>query len=248
MAAARPLGPEPTTATFLCPCISQPYDDEVKLGRMTSGFRSTDRLTEKAPSYARNFCSESFAERRATVTLSTEDSSKRTFLRVLEASDIQRTQAWINQPEIGEIMGYLPRSLQHQEEWFSTVTRDSTKFIFAICRIDTKEHIGNVALGRIDYINRNAMLSIFIARESERGNGAGSEALTGILDFAFFRLNLHRVYLQTSLAYPGAVAFYEKHGFSKEGVLRQQTFHFGTFHDKHIYGILREEFIRPSRH
>lgn len=165
------------------------------------------------------------------------------WLRILELTDIVRTQKWINDPELGEIMGYLPKSLLQQEEWFRSIINDDKRYIFAICLNKDNEHIGNVALGNIDYIHRNAMLSIFIFDKELHKYGYGKEAVKLILEFAFLRLNLNKVYLKTSPEYNSVVEFYEKLGFTKEGVLRCHEFKYGAYRDKWMYGLLRNEYL-----
>jgi len=167
------------------------------------------------------------------------------YLRILELSDIVTTQRWINDPEISEIMGYLPvKSLKQQEQWYQTLVNDNTRYVFAICLREKDQHIGNVALGNIDYVNRNAMFSIFIYDKQYRGRGLGLEATHLILDFAFDRLNLHKVYLRTSEEFAAAIKMYEKMGFVKEGVMREQSYFAGKYRDKILYSMLENEYRR----
>lgn len=172
---------------------------------------------------------------------------EKVYLRILEASDIPTTQAWINDPEISEIMGYLPvKSQLQQKQWYEALINDQSRFVFAICLLESKEHIGNVALGNVDYVNRNAAVSIFIMKTGIRGNGYGTEAMRLILWFAFDRLNLHRVYLRTSPEFVAAVRMYESLGFVQEGILREHYFVRGKYRDKIIYSMLRSEYSKNS--
>jgi RimJ/RimL family protein N-acetyltransferase len=165
------------------------------------------------------------------------------YLRILEKSDIYNTQKWMNDPEMSNVMGYLPnKPLLQQEQWYESILNDSTRDIFAICLIDNDEHIGNAALGKIDFISRNASLSIFIFDTENRGMGNGTEAIILLLDYAFNRVNLHRVYLRTSPHFIEAISVYRKLGFKEEGRLREHYFSNGNYQDKILFGILREEF------
>jgi RimJ/RimL family protein N-acetyltransferase len=77
------------------------------------------------------------------------------YIRTIEKNDIPLTQKWINDPDISEIMGYLPvMSLENQLDWFDNIKNDKSRFIFAICLNENHEHIGNVGLGNINYIHR----------------------------------------------------------------------------------------------
>jgi RimJ/RimL family protein N-acetyltransferase len=168
---------------------------------------------------------------------------ERIYLRILERTDIPTTQKWINDSEMSAIMGYLPtKSLVNQEKWYDSLLNDNTRYIFAICFIENNEHIGNVALGKIDYVSRNAMFSIFIYEKKYRQNGYGSEATRLMLGFAFNRLNLHKVYLRTSPVFKDAIKMYERLGFVKEGILREHYYIDGQYSDKVLYSMLKREY------
>jgi len=166
---------------------------------------------------------------------------KTIYLRAFAKSDIPLSHTWLNDPELGSIMGYLPFPIEAQEAWFETTVNSREKFVFAICDQATDQHVGNVAIGAIDAVSRNGMLSIFIAEPSIRGRGVGEDATRLILDFAFDRLNLHRVHLKASAFSEAAIAMYKKVGFQKEGVLREHEFKDGKYVDKVLFGLLRQE-------
>jgi RimJ/RimL family protein N-acetyltransferase len=164
------------------------------------------------------------------------------YIRPLERTDLQRTHKWINEPEIGELMGCLPMNAHQQEKWFENTIDNRSKFIFAICTQSDGEHVGNVGLSNIDYINRNAMLSIFIADPKHRSKGYGFQSILLALTFAYYRLSLNKVYLKTSDYLVEAIKFYRKIGFVEEGVLRRHEYKQGRFIDKHLFSMLRDEF------
>lgn len=169
---------------------------------------------------------------------------KNVYIRVLEEKDLEKNTSWMNNPEISEIMGYLPtKNLLNQRKWFESISIDNSRFIFAICLLENDEHIGNVGLGNIDYISRHCMLNIFIASDKDRQKGIGTEATKLVLDFAFMKLNMNKVHLRTSENNILANKMYSNLGFSKEGVLRQHYFTEGKYENKIIYSILRSEYI-----
>lgn len=169
--------------------------------------------------------------------------SRRLYLRRLERTDLERSLKWINTPEIMIMMGSRgPRTAFHQEKWFESVATSQTNIVLALCQKEDHRHIGNLSLFNIDYIDRNAGMTIFIADSELRGKKYGPEATWLLLEYAFDYLNLNKVYAKTDN--PGAARMYEKLGFIKEGVLRQQSFQDGEYVDKIAYGILRSEFDR----
>ena len=53
---------------------------------------------------------------------------------------------------------------------------------------------------------------------------------------------MNKVKLQVFSFNKQAIRSYEKCGFKTEGILRNELFRFGQFHDIHLMAILREEF------
>ena len=72
--------------------------------------------------------------------------------------------------------------------------------------------------------------------------GYGSDAMRVLLRLAFDKLNLHRIWLHVYDYNPRAIASYEKCGFKREGVLREQRFYGGKHHDIVVMGILEDEY------
>ncbi len=169
----------------------------------------------------------------------------RLFIRILEETDLERTHKWINDEDISNAIGFsYPRSIRDQEKWYSSLAGDRSKFVFAICEKEKGNHIGNVSIGNIDYINSNGMFSIFIYGGEHRGKGYGQEATLLLLKFAFEKLNLHKVYLKTTSTQEKALAMYESLGFCREGLFREHEYKDGKFVDKVIFSMLKDEFFQ----
>jgi len=175
-------------------------------------------------------------------------SGERVYLRALEYTDLARTHGWINDPEVIDAIGSrAPVSQRQQEQWFEELSRDRSKVVFAICFKETGEHIGNVALRDIDYINRNAAMSIFIGDKRWRRKGIGTEASRLILQYAFFYLNLHKVFLKTTATNHAAITMYERLGFRREGCLKEHEFKNGEYVDKLVLGLTADGLCAEQR-
>lgn len=74
--------------------------------------------------------------------------------------------------------------------------------------------------------------------------GYAAEAAEVLIDHAFNRLNLHRLYCGTADNNIRMQKLAEKLGFIKEGIRRQALFKNGAYHDIIEYGKLREECIK----
>ncbi len=106
--------------------------------------------------------------------------------------------------------------------------------------------IGIVSLINIDYKNRNAECIIDIGEKEYWGKGYGSEGLKLLLDYVFYEMNLHRVYLKVFSFNDKAIHLYTKIGFQQEGSSRQSLFRDGEWHDIIHMGILQNEYFEKQ--
>lgn len=164
---------------------------------------------------------------------------EKVLLRRLERDDLPRTWGWMHRPEIYERIGVtVPFSPTQQDAWFAKLEQATDKMVFAVCRLEDREHIGNVSLDMLDWRHRNARLSVFIALDGERGRGFGSDALRTLTTYAFSYLGLHKLWCKADAGDPRLRQFYERLGFVQEGLLREHEFKNGAFVDKAIFAIL----------
>ena len=165
---------------------------------------------------------------------------EKVYLRRLEREDLNRTWEWLHRPVVYERIGvHIPFSHSQQEAWFQNLEQSRNKMVFAICRTENNEHIGNVSLDTIDYRHRNARLSIFIASEEMQGKGYGSDALRVLIRYAFEFLNLHRLWCKVDAGEDHLLRFYGALGFEQEGVMRQHEFKHGQYIDKVLLARIR---------
>lgn len=168
------------------------------------------------------------------------------FLRRLEKSDLEKTFRWVNETEIYVTMGIFgPRTTRAQEHWYESIFESKTNLVFAVCRVDDQEHIGNASIFDLDARNRNAGLTIMLPDQENRGKGYGAETVRLMCDYAFDYLNLYKVYCKTDN--PVAAKLYKSIGFVQEGVLRDQAYHYGRYIDKLVFGLLKNEYDLVKR-
>ncbi|WP_263771527.1 GNAT family N-acetyltransferase [Propionivibrio soli] len=165
------------------------------------------------------------------------------YLRKLEASDLDRTWTWINDPDVYlKIGSQVPVSRTAQLKWFERTDQSSEKIIFAVCLREGNVHVGNVSLDCIEPRHRTARLSVFIGDSAQRGRSLGSRAIRLLAEYAFGFLNLNRIWCKTTAGDEQVARFYQKLGFTHEGIMRQHEYVDGRYVDKVIYGLLRDEF------
>jgi RimJ/RimL family protein N-acetyltransferase len=168
----------------------------------------------------------------------------RIYLRAIETDDLNRCHSWINDEGVtGTLAINEPHSLLREASWVERVARsqDPSELALAICLSEGDRHIGNCGLHGIDMKSRTASLGLFIGEADCRGQGYGTEVVRTLCVYAFDELNLNKIRLDVYAFNEGAIRTYEKVGFRREGVLRQELYRGGAYHDVIRMGLLRGE-------
>ena len=137
----------------------------------------------------------------------------------------------------------------HQEKEFNFDERCDEPKHFGIHHTHVmmeSKFIGTCGLYSHRDIYRSWEFRILIFDPSAIGHGIGEEATRLTVGYCFNRLNAHRVWLGCNEANIGAIKCYEKVGFIKEGVLREDLFCFGKYYNAVRYGILENEWKSAS--
>lgn len=165
----------------------------------------------------------------------------RVVLRPLERGDLARCVGWFNDREVTYFLGRDgPLTMEEEERWFANYKAKTDELIFAIT-IDAR-HIGNVGLHGIDRSNRRADLGILIGEKELWSRGFGTDALRAVLRYAFHDLHLNKVSLDVIAYNDRAVRVYERLGFVREGVKREDLLKRGRFVDVIRMSVLSREF------
>lgn len=167
------------------------------------------------------------------------------YLRPLERTDLnERYLGWLNDPEVTRYLetGVFPTTMQDLEKFHAGVTGSSSEVIFAVVEQKSDEHIGNVKLGPINWVHRRAMFGIMIGDKRFWGRGVGEEVTRMMVEYAFHRLNLHRVSLAVFAEHEAGIRCYRAVGFKDEGRFREEMFVAGTYKDRLWMSLLRSEY------
>ena len=165
---------------------------------------------------------------------------KRVRLRAPERADIPIFVKWFNDPEVTQfLLRSPPMSMEEEERWFENLMRDEGR-VFCIETLEG-ELIGNLGVMHFDWTNRKADIGVVLGEKEYWSKGYGTEAITLLLGYLFEELNLHRVWLYCEEANRRAQRCYEKCGFTREGVFRDNRRKQGSYANDIIYSILRDE-------
>ena len=96
---------------------------------------------------------------------------------------------------------------------------------------ETSRFIGQCGFVKVNWKNRVAELAILIGEKDCRGKGYGADAIRTLCTFGFMEMNLHKIKAVVFDFNEPALRCYEKCGFVREGVLKQEIFREGAYHD-----------------
>ena len=165
-----------------------------------------------------------------------------TYLRPLERADAAVLLPWVNDPEVTRhLLLHRPVNLKAEEDYIDHLYESEQDVHLGIVVRETDRLVGGCALHRIDAKNRCASLGIFLGAKDAWGHGHGTEATRLLVGYAFETLNLNRVWLHVFEDNERAIRCYEKVGFKREGLLRQDYYRAGRYWNTIVMGILREE-------
>ncbi len=109
------------------------------------------------------------------------------------------------------------------------------------------QFVGTVRLARIDHRSGTADIGIMIGNRDYWGQGLATDAIRSLCQFAFINLGLRKLTAGLMSVNPAMLRVFEKLGFQREGLFRQQDRYEDGYAD-HIYlGCFRDEFEAASR-
>lgn len=161
-------------------------------------------------------------------------------LRPLTESDATPEYlSWLNDPTVtrGIETGIFPTTSQELAAYVQNVSRSKSDLMFAMVDKSNNKHIGNAKLANINWVHRNAQFGIIIGDKNSWGKGFGSDACRLLIDYAFAKINMHKVWLIVYANNPAAKGLYEKIGFEMEGCQREHVFSEGKFVDAYLMAI-----------
>lgn len=176
---------------------------------------------------------------------------KKLYLRGIEKEDLSGTMfQWPNDPEVTHymVMGAIPNSgsiycsWNTIEEEYEKLRKSEKDVVFAIIDKESDNMIGVVGLYDISWIPRHAELRIVIGEKDFWGKGYGTEATKLVVDYAFDKLNLNKVYMGVNAEHKRAIKAYKNAGFIEEGTLRKEQYRNSKYYDAVRMSILREEY------
>ncbi len=172
---------------------------------------------------------------------------QRVNLRCFTDDDLPIFLAYRNDPEVARYQSWETTSEVEardfiQEQKDAQVGIPGEWFQIAIELRETRKLIGDCALKILADDARQAELGFTLSR-TYQGRGLAFEAVSGVLDYVFKTLKLHRVIAIVDCENAASVALLARLGMRREGHFMQNIWFKGKCGDEYLYAILKDEWL-----
>lgn len=170
----------------------------------------------------------------------------RLYLRDVRIADAKGNYLrWMNDLEVTRYLEsrFYPASQAALEEYIATIRNNRDNFFFAMVVNRTERHIGNIKVGPVNWIHRVGDIGLLIGEKDCWGKGFATEAIGLVVQFAFDSLNLHKLTASCYSSNVGSIRAFERAGFAREGIRKQQFHSNGRYVDQVMLGMVRQEGI-----
>jgi RimJ/RimL family protein N-acetyltransferase len=120
----------------------------------------------------------------------------------------------------------FPYTIRNAKEWIKMCKKEGKEkprknYTFGIELKESRKIIGSIGLHRIDKINKKAGIGYWLGKKY-RKKGIVSEAEKAILDFAFKKLKLNKVYGEAAIENKASNKLFKKFKFRKVGIEKEE--------------------------
>jgi RimJ/RimL family protein N-acetyltransferase len=172
--------------------------------------------------------------------------TERLILRRFRTSDVETLAEYRSDPEVARYQSWdtpfpLNKAAVAVQNFAASSPDQPGWFQYAIEHTAERVLIGDVAVRLHDNL-KQAEIGFTLATAYQK-MGFATEAVSAVLDRLFRLQGLHRVMGECDARNAPSAALMERLGFTREGLLRQQTFIKGEWTDDLLFGILAPEWL-----
>ncbi|MCD6558919.1 MAG: GNAT family N-acetyltransferase [Palaeococcus sp.] len=168
---------------------------------------------------------------------------KNIYLREVRVTDVNENYyKWMNDEEVTRFLEsrFYPQAREKIEEYVRSINSNPNYIFLAIIEKKSDKHIGNIKLGPINWIHRHAEVGLIIGEKTAWGKGYATEAIKLVTDYAFKKLNLHKLTASCYKDNVGSQKAFKKNGYVVEGIRKAHCFYDGKYTDIILMGIINE--------
>ena len=158
---------------------------------------------------------------------------------------------WLQDGEVVRTLN-LPRyvdspvTFKEVAAYVDAVNASENDLFLALHLTDDDTFVGTVKAGRIDWHAGTADIGIMIGRKDLWGRRIATDALATLCRHLFEVVGLRRLTAGVMATNPAMIKVFEKLGFQREGVFREQD-RLGDDYIDHVHlGCLKPEFLAPE--
>jgi len=181
--------------------------------------------------------------------------TQRLILRSPAKKDIKDLVEGLNNLEVSRTFGAVPHPYTTRDalRWINKCSKEFRKkekesYQFGIELKSERKLIGGVGLDHIDYFNGAASIGYWVNKEYWK-QGIISEAMKPVINLAFNKLKLRRIYLYAHVPNKPSNNVAKKFGFTLEGTLRKshKSKATGEIYSANMYGLLKEDWTKLKK-
>lgn len=151
-------------------------------------------------------------------------------LKPTTLKDVDNIMTWVNDPEVVKNLQHFNKKFTAKDEVVYVKNLLASKNDFSFSIFDGKTYVGQCGIHQISWENKLGRLSLVIKKEFWN-KGHGKKVLKLMIKLAFHKLKLHKIWLMHWKENKKSGHLYKKVGFQKEGVLKDEYFWRGKYHD-----------------
>ena len=161
-------------------------------------------------------------------------------LKPLELKDVDNIMTWVNDLEVTKNLQHFNKNFTKKDEvaYVKKLLTSKNDFVFSV--FDGSNYVGQCGIHQIAWENKLGRLSLIIKQEFWN-KGYAQKVLPMLINQAFKKLGLHKVSLIHWKENKKADHLYKKIGFKKEGLLKDEYFWQGRYHDMVRMAILNSK-------
>lgn len=173
---------------------------------------------------------------------------KHTGLRAIERDDLPQLLDWRNHPEFRRYFRENRElGMDSQIAWYEKILKSQNNIMFSIVEVETTSLLGICGLCHIDWMNRNAEVSIYTGVDgSYVDEKYAPDAAQTVIRYAYGELGVHRLWVEIYDFDNAKKKLFEALGFKLEGRHRQMYWCENKWHDSLVYGLLSSEYSYPE--
>lgn len=139
---------------------------------------------------------------------------------------------------------YIPEEIQLQSkqeviDYLSDWDDDESCFLFTC--LENDEIVGFFSLENFSNKQKHTECGIAIINQDDYGKGFATEIIRAMINYLFYNLNLHRIYIRYIEGNQPSKHLFEKMNFKHEGTLREHIRRGNRYLDLHFMSVLRKE-------